>query len=128
MRSCGTPRIECATCDSVVSRPWPCYVRADLELQRAVRREAGMALLVARHQRDAPGGVHAGAVAGLLGVHGEADADAAPVGLAARWRSRTLAEADGLDGPAQRLGIVAGVEMALGDVVERHLRRAAPGS
>ena len=121
MRSCGTPRIECATCDSVVSRPWP-WLCAPIRsssppsgVKRAHRR------LVARHQRDAPGGIDAGAV-----------------GRPARstWQSRCrcagrrarlalalahLVEADGRDGPAQGLGVVAGIEVALGDVVEGHL-------
>ena len=44
-----------------------------------------------------------------------------PSGSPRCCRSRTLVEVDGVDGAAQRLGIVAGIEMALGDVVERHL-------
>ena len=96
-------------------------VRADPQLQAAVGCEAGLALLVAGHERDAPGGIDAGAVPGLLGVHGKADADAAPVGLAALLALAHLVEADGLDRLPQGLGIVAGIEVALGDVVERHL-------
>ena len=96
-------------------------VRADPQLQPAVGREARLALLVARHERNAPGGIDAGAVPGLLGVHGKADADAPAVGLAALLALAYLVEADRLDRLPQRLGIVAGIEVALGDVVERHL-------
>ncbi len=96
-------------------------VGADLQLQCTVRREAGVALLVPRHERNAPGRVHAGAVARLLGVHRKADADAAAVGLALPLACAHAVEADGLDRPAQRLGVVARVEVALGDVVEGHL-------
>ena len=46
-----------------------------------------------------------------------------PVRLAARLALADLVEADGIDGAAQGLGVVAGVEVALGDVVEGHLRR-----
>jgi hypothetical protein len=99
-------------------------VRADPEFQGAVRREAGLALLVSRHEGNAPGSVDAGAVAGLLGVHGKADPDAAAVGLGRALAAAHLVEADGGDGAAQRLGVVAGVEVPLGDVVEGHLLRA----
>ena len=85
-------------------QPLAVAVRADPQLQPAVGREAGLALLVARHERDAPGGVDAGAVAGLLGVHGKADADAAAVGLAALLALAHLVEADGLDGRRRASG------------------------
>ena len=101
--------------------PLAVAVRADPQFQPAVRREARQRRLVAGHHRDAPRRVDAGAVAGLLGVHGKADADAPAVGLARLLPRAHLGEADGLDRPAQRLGVVAGIEVALGDVVERHL-------
>ena len=44
-----------------------------------------------------------------------------PSGSPRPWRCAHPLEADGLDGAAQRLRVVAGVEVALGDVVERHL-------
>ena len=44
-----------------------------------------------------------------------------PSGSPALLALAHLGEADGLDGPAQGLGVVAGIEVALGDVVERHL-------
>ena len=46
---------------------------------------------------------------------------AAAVRLALPLAGADLVEADGIDGLAQGLGVVAGVEVALGDVVERHL-------
>ena len=96
-------------------------VRADPELQTAVGREAGQRRLMTRDERDAPRRIDAGAVAGLLGVHGKADADTVAVGLAPPLALAHRVEADGVDGTAQSFGVIAGVEMALGDVVKRHL-------
>ena len=128
-------------------------VRADPQLEPAVRREARQRRLVARHERNAPGRIDAGAVAGLLGVHGEADADAAAVGLArflalrapgrSRWprwrgagprdsrRSRNgawrycrTASARAAPGSSKRSVVRLAADLA-GERVERHLEREA---
>ena len=83
--------------------PLPVTVRADPHLEPAVRREARVALLESRHERDAPGGIDAGAVAGLLGVHRKADADATSVRLAFRLARADLVDADRLDRAAAAL-------------------------
>src|SRR5262249_58753675 len=91
----------------------------------AAGREARLALLVAGHERDAPGGVDAGAVPGLLGIHREPDADASAVRLAALLPRAQRVEPDRRGRAAKRFGIVAGIEGPLGDVVEWHLLVAA---
>ncbi len=101
----------------------PVAVGTDAQFQAAISRETGLRLLEAGHEGDAPGGIDAGAVARLLRVHGVADADATAVLLALRLARAHRVVAHGLDGHAEGLGVVATVEMALGNVVERHLVR-----
>src|SRR5262245_58629517 len=96
-------------------------VRADPELERAIRRETSLRLLEARHEGNTPGGVNARAMTGLFRVHGKADAYAPTIGFATALPLTHALEADGVHGPAQGLLIVAGIEVALGDIVERHL-------
>ena len=98
-------------------------VGADPQLKSAVRREARLALLVARHERDAPRRIDARSVAGLLRIHGDADAEQPAVGLAAPLALAQGIAADRVDRLLEGLRIVAGIEVALGDVVERHLLR-----
>src|SRR6202035_3001667 len=104
-------------------------VRADAQLEAAVGGEAREALLVAGHERDAPRCIDAGAMPGLLRIHREPDADMAAVALAAALPRAHRIEPDRRDRTAQRLRVIARIEMPLGDVVERHLLRphqAAP--
>src|SRR5690242_13715868 len=56
-------------------------VRADANLERAVRREPRETLLVTWHHRNAPAVVNGRAVSGLLAVNRYADADSAAVRL-----------------------------------------------
>src|SRR6185295_4128377 len=91
--------------------PLTMTVGADPQFQRAVRREARLALLEAWHERDAPRGIDAGAVAGLLGIHGKADADAAPVRFAGLLARAHLVEIDRCHRFAQSLGVVARIEV-----------------
>jgi len=60
-------------------------------------------------------------VSSLLAVHGEADPDQPTVGFAPGLAGAHLVELDGADRPAQAFGVVAGIEVLLGHVVERHL-------
>src|SRR5258706_5266572 len=58
---------------------------------------------------------------GLFSVHRKPDADLPPIRLAFRLPVENSGQADEIDSPPQGLGVVAAVEMALRDVVERHL-------
>src|SRR4029077_10767581 len=94
------------------------HARAYLEAAR--RRHAHRRLVVARHQRQAPGREHAGAVGGLLAVAREADPDQPSVGSALALALAPGIEAD-LDAHHQeRLAIVAAVVVLLRDVVVGH--------
>ena len=65
-RSGSMPSISCATCASVVSRPWPCECAPMRSSRHAIGRERARALLVAGHHRNAPAVVDGRAVRGLL--------------------------------------------------------------
>ena len=96
-------------------------LRADAKLQHAVGRQAREALLVSRHHGNAPAVVDRRAVGRLLAEDGEADADSPAIGLAFFLPRAHRRDVDQLRRAAHRLGIVAAVEVLLGDVVERHL-------
>jgi hypothetical protein len=80
-------------------QPLAVAVRADPQLEPAVGREAGHAPARGPAPSECPTRIDAGAVAGLLGIHGKADADARPSGSPCRWRCAHLGEADRLDSP-----------------------------
>src|SRR5262252_780045 len=82
-------------------------VRADPQFEPAIRREARAALLIARYERNSPAGVDAGAVAGLLRIHRDADAEQPPVRFAAPLALANGVETDRLDRPPQCFGVVA---------------------
>ena len=98
-------------------------MHADANFETAVGRQARLRLLEAGNHRNAPPGVDRSAVRRLLAIDGEADADPAAVGLAARLPLPNLRQIDVIGSAAQRFGIVAAVEVFSGDVVERHLLR-----
>src|SRR5215472_13241190 len=96
-------------------------VRTNPEFEPAIGCEARLALLVPRYERNSPAGVDAGAVAGLLRIHGGADAEQPAVGFAMPLAFAQRSEADRIDRLPQCCGIVAGIEVPFSDVVERHL-------
>ena len=96
-------------------------VHADAHLEPAIGRHPHGRLVVARHQRQAPGGEHAGAVRRLLAIAGEADADQAAVGLAQRLACTDGIKPNRLPHPFQTARIVAAVVVLARDVVVRHL-------
>ena len=99
----------------------PMRMHADAQFEAAIRRQARGSLFVAGHHRNAPAGIDRGPVRGLLAIDREADADPAPVGLALALACPNALDIDGRKRAPHRLGIVAAVEVLLGDVVERHL-------
>ena len=100
--------------------PLAVRVRADAKLEHAVGRQARRALLVPRHHRNAPAVIDAGAVRGLLAEDREPHADAAAVRLAPPLPLAPLRNVERAHRAAQRLGVVAAVEILLGDVHEGH--------
>src|SRR4029077_6771812 len=96
-------------------------VRADAQLQAAIGREPRVALLEAGDEGYAPTRVDARPVSRLLGIHGDPKAEKAPVRFAAPLSFAGRFNVDGGKTSTQGFGIVAAVEMALGDIVERHL-------
>jgi hypothetical protein len=96
-------------------------VSANSELEPAIRGEARLALLAAWHERNSPSGIDTRSVAGLFRIHCDADAEKPPVWFATLLPFAQRTEPDRIDGLPQGLGIVAGIEVPLGDVVERHL-------
>src|SRR5580693_870681 len=74
-----------------------------------------------RHHRNAPAGIDRRAVRALLAIDGEADADEAPIRLAALLALADTLEVGRIQSAAQSFGVVAAVEMLFRDVVERHL-------
>ena len=101
----------------------PVRMHADAQFEAAVRRQARGCLFVPGHHRNAPAGIDRRAVRGLLAIDGNADADPAAVGFALALACAHALDVDRRQGAAHRLGIIAAVEMLLGDVVERHLLR-----
>ena len=114
------PRTSYATWASVVSRPLAVGVDAQAKLEPAIRRYARRRLLVPRHHGDAPAGVDRGAVRRLLAEDRQAETDEPSVGLARALARAHGGEPDRGDRAAQAFGVVAAVEMLLGDVVEGH--------
>ena len=104
----------------------PMRMHADPEFEAAIRRQPRGRLFVAGHHRNAPAGIDRGPVRGLLAIDRDADADPAPVGLALALACAHAFDVDRRKRPPHRLGIIAAVEVLVGDVVERHLLRAAP--
>ena len=101
-------------------QPLPVAVHADAQFQPAIGRQARRRLLEARHHGNTPAGIDRGAMRALLAEQREAEADArvaGGLGLAFAHGGNV----DGLHRAAQRLGIVAAVEMLAGDVDEGHL-------
>src|SRR5262249_61220820 len=94
---------------------------AGAQLKAAVRGEPRRRLLVARYHGDAPADVHRGAVRCLLAIDCDTDPDQAAIRLAAALPRADRRNIDRFDGPAQRFGVIAAIEMLVGDVVERHL-------
>ena len=86
-------------------------VHADAQLQTAVGRQPRGRLLVSGHHRDAPAVIDRRAVRRLLAVDREADADPASVRLAAFLPRAHARDVDRRHRAAQRLRIVAAVEM-----------------
>src|SRR5258708_20624235 len=76
-----------------------------------------------RHHRNAPAGVDRRAMRALLAIDRKADADEAPIRLAAPLALANTLEVGRIQSAAQSFGIVAAVEMLFRDVVERHLLR-----
>src|SRR5215471_16653723 len=76
---------------------------------------------MARDERDSPSGIDAGSMSGLLRIHGDSDAEDTSVGLAPLLPLAQRDETNRFSRLAQRSRIIAGIKMATGDVVERHL-------
>ena len=98
-------------------------VRANRQFQHAVGIEPCAALLVARHHRNAPAVIHAGAVRGLFAKNRKADADAAAVRFGGLLPGADFVETNRIARHLQHARVVAAVEMFFRDVVVRHLRR-----
>src|ERR1700735_3194598 len=74
-----------------------------------------------RHHGTAPAGVDRRAMRALLAIDRKADADEAPIRLAAPLALANALEVARVQSAVQSFGIVAAVEMLFRDVVERHL-------
>src|SRR6476661_414083 len=98
-------------------------VRADADLETAIRRQTGMTLLVPRHHRNTPAVIDARSMCRLLAVNREADTDAATIALTPLLPLAPVPEIERLDGATHGFRIVARVEVLLGDVVVGHLVR-----
>ena len=98
-------------------QPLPDALDSGAHFKPSIRRDPGKHLLIER----APLAVGGGAMGGLFGEHGDAEADQPAVRFAAFLPGPDRRKADRLDRLAQKLRIVAAVEMLVGDVVERHL-------
>ena len=116
----GNPRISCATCASVVSRPCPWTLDANAQFQTAIGRHARHRLLETGHHGDAPAGVDRSAVRCLFAKDRAADTDP----IARRSSPPAVAGTAGTSiaaiGAAQAFRVIATVEMFRGDIVVRH--------
>ena len=97
-------------------------VDAGAHFQRAIGQQLHRRLLETRHQRQAPGGKHLGAMRRLLGIGGEADANAPAIRLAALLAFTDRGQADHLPRLGEAAGIIAGIVMLVGHVGVGHLR------
>ena len=95
-------------------------MHADADLQPAVRRDAPGRLLEAGHHGNAPGGKNLGAVRGLFGIGGEADADQPAIRLALLLALAHGFQVDVFHRAAQAFREIAAVEMLARDVVVGH--------
>ena len=82
MRAGSMPSSSQAICDSAVSSPWPCDWMPTISTRLPSGQDARGAAFETGDDRGAARGELGGAVCGLLGEAGEADADQPPVRLA----------------------------------------------
>ena len=101
--------------------PLPMRMEADPQFEPAVRRQSRARLFAAGHHGNAPPGINGRAVRRLLAIDRQAQPDATPVRLAFPLSGADRIGVNRLQGPPQRLRIIAAVEVLVGDVVERHL-------
>src|ERR1700722_5279048 len=94
-------------------------VNAGLDLQRAIRRELDMRLIVSRNQRQAPGREYLGPVRRLFCVGGEADTQAAPLLIARRTLTESI-KTNHLAHARERSWVVAAVVVLVGDIYIGH--------
>ena len=93
----------------------------DAQFEHAIGRETRKALLVAGHHRNAPTVIHGSPVRTLLAINRDADTDFPSIGFADFLPIPPFGQIERGHRPAHRLGVVARVEMLVGDIVVGHI-------
>src|SRR4029079_2133821 len=96
---------------------------SDANLDVAIRRDPDIRLFVTGDDGTPPGRQHRRSVRALLDEEGQANANEPPVALGSLLAGAHFRQADGIDGAAQTLRVIAAIEMLSHDIVERHLIR-----